>query len=202
MSKVVIAGDASGTGTFTISAPNGNTDRTLVLPDEAGTLVTTSSLPNPLTSGTAVASTSGTAIDFTGIPSWAKRITVMLSGTSISSTSYILFQLGTSSGVEASGYSGYSGYLQGGGGALANTNGFNLYGIGANAAAVIYGSMVCTLVSGNTWIATGMFTNTTSFINAYPNGAKTTAATLDRVRITTNSGTDTFDAGSINILYE
>ena len=40
MSKVVIAGDASGTGTFTISAPNGNTDRTLVLPDEAGTIDT------------------------------------------------------------------------------------------------------------------------------------------------------------------
>ena len=43
MSKVVIAGDASGTGTFTISAPNGNTDRTLVLPDEAGTVLTTAS---------------------------------------------------------------------------------------------------------------------------------------------------------------
>ena len=43
MSKVVIAGDASGTGTFTISAPNGNTDRTLVLPDEAGTVLTSAS---------------------------------------------------------------------------------------------------------------------------------------------------------------
>ena len=45
MSKVVIAGDASGTGTFTISAPNGNTDRTLVLPDEAGTIITTAGVP-------------------------------------------------------------------------------------------------------------------------------------------------------------
>ena len=40
MSKVAIVGDPSGTGTFTISAPNGNTDRTLVLPDEAGTVLT------------------------------------------------------------------------------------------------------------------------------------------------------------------
>ena len=40
MSKVIIAGDASGTGTFTISAPNGNTDRVLSLPDEAGTVLT------------------------------------------------------------------------------------------------------------------------------------------------------------------
>ena len=46
MSKVVIAGDASGTGTFTISAPNGNTDRTLVLPDEAGTVLTTAGVPS------------------------------------------------------------------------------------------------------------------------------------------------------------
>ena len=45
MSKVVIAGDASGTGTFTISAPNGNTDRTLVLPDEAGTVLTSVGVP-------------------------------------------------------------------------------------------------------------------------------------------------------------
>ena len=45
MSKVVIAGDASGTGTFTISAPNGNTDRTLVLPDEAGTVLTSAGVP-------------------------------------------------------------------------------------------------------------------------------------------------------------
>jgi len=40
MSKVAIQGNASGTGTFTIAAPNSNTDRTLTLPDEAGTVLT------------------------------------------------------------------------------------------------------------------------------------------------------------------
>lgn len=155
-----------------------------------------------LVSGTAVASTSGTSIDFTGLPSGIKRITVMLNGASLSSSSYVLFQLGTSGGIETSGYSGYSGYLQGGGGALANTNGFNLYGIGSAASATIVGALTLTLFGSNTWMATGMFTNTASFINAYPNGAKTLAGALDRVRVTTNSGTDTFDAGSINILYE
>ena len=45
MSKVAIVGDPSGTGTFTISAPNGNTDRTLVLPDEAGTVLTSAGVP-------------------------------------------------------------------------------------------------------------------------------------------------------------
>jgi len=45
MSKVVITGNASGTGDFTIAAPNSNTDRTLTLPDEAGTVLTTAGVP-------------------------------------------------------------------------------------------------------------------------------------------------------------
>ena len=48
MSKVVIQGNASGTGNFTIAAPNSNTDRTFNLPDEAGTVVTTAGLPSGL----------------------------------------------------------------------------------------------------------------------------------------------------------
>jgi hypothetical protein len=43
MSKVAISGNASGTGTFTIAAPNSNSDRTLTLPDEAGTVLTSAS---------------------------------------------------------------------------------------------------------------------------------------------------------------
>ena len=46
MSKVAIKGNASGTGTFTVEAPNSNTDRTLVLPDEAGTVLTSASTNN------------------------------------------------------------------------------------------------------------------------------------------------------------
>ena len=40
MSKVIIAGDVNGSGVFTLAAPNGNTNRTLTLPDQAGTLAT------------------------------------------------------------------------------------------------------------------------------------------------------------------
>lgn len=43
MSKVVIQGNANGTGNFTIAAPNSNTDRTLNLPDVAGTVLTSGS---------------------------------------------------------------------------------------------------------------------------------------------------------------
>jgi len=54
MSKIALQGDASGTGTFTIASPNSNTDRTLTLPDEAGTILTTSS--DVLTSASSIPS--------------------------------------------------------------------------------------------------------------------------------------------------
>ena len=41
MSKIALTGNASGTGVFTIASPNSNTDRTLTLPDNSGTVLTT-----------------------------------------------------------------------------------------------------------------------------------------------------------------
>jgi hypothetical protein len=67
MSKVAITGNASGTGTFTLAAPNSNSDRTLTLPDVTGTIVTTGSSPSfPTTIGVggATPSTSGAGITF------------------------------------------------------------------------------------------------------------------------------------------
>jgi hypothetical protein len=156
-----------------------------------------------ITSGTVVASTSGTSIDFTGIPSWVKRITVMLNGVSISATSSILIQLGTTSGVETTGYVGQIIYVNSG--AAGNqpfSSGVNLYGTGSSAASLNSGAVVFTLVSGNIWVFQGAFASEATSANNFVAGRKTTAATLDRVRITTVNGTDTFDAGSINILYE
>jgi hypothetical protein len=43
MSKIALTPNASGTGVFTISSPATNTDRTLTLPDEAGTVLTSAS---------------------------------------------------------------------------------------------------------------------------------------------------------------
>ena len=45
MSKLSLKGNPSGTGNFSIEAPNSNVDRTLSLPDEAGTLATVENLP-------------------------------------------------------------------------------------------------------------------------------------------------------------
>jgi hypothetical protein len=156
------------------------------------------------TSGTAVASTSGTSINFTSIPSWVKRITVMFNGVSTSGTSRIQVLLGTSGGFVSSGYTQYGGYSGAGSGGGSSTTSF-LVDIGTAPVAADFrnGSMVLTNISGNTWIEThtvGLFSTVYYFYGSGGNIALANA--LTQVRITTVNGTDTFDAGSINILYE
>jgi hypothetical protein len=152
--------------------------------------------------GTAQASTSGTSIDFTGIPSWVKRVTVMFSGVSTNGSSPILIQLGTSGGIEATSYRGHSIYVNGGGaGDSAFSIGFSLFGTGG-AGNLNSGNVSIALLGSNIWTVQGGFGGDTTNVSAFLGGAKTLSGTLDRVRITTVNGTDTFDAGSINILYE
>jgi hypothetical protein len=156
-----------------------------------------------ITSGTAVASTSGTAIDFTGIPSGVKRITVMFAGVSTNGSSIIQVQLGDAGGVENTGYAGLGGYIQNSAAsAVAGiASGFAITAA-SSAASVYVGSVVLTLLGNNQWIANGSFARTDSVVQNFVQGSKTLSDTLDRVRITTVNGTDTFDAGTINILYE
>ena len=149
-----------------------------------------------LISGTAVASTSGTSIDFTGIPSWVKRISVMFNGVSLSGTSQIQIQLGNSGGVETTGYvSGAWVYNAG----TTSTSGLLCTG-GFVAAWTYTGIAVISTMGSNVWVSSSNGANSSNL--AQGAGNKTTAATLDRIRITTVNGTDTFDAGSINIMYE
>lgn len=154
----------------------------------------------PIVSGTAVASTSGTSIDFTSIPSWVKRITVMFSGVSTSGTSAPIVQLGTSSSFETSGYTGSAGF------GTTNVNLSSGFFITTTAGAgnTAQGIMVLTLLNSatNTFSCSSNVGITGNQIVYLCGGAKALSAALTRVRITTAGGTDTFDAGSINILYE
>jgi hypothetical protein len=157
----------------------------------------------PIVSGTAVASTSGTSIDFTGIPSWVKRITVMFSGVSTNGTSVPIIQLGDSGGFETSSYLGTAARSGTQTGGANNTSGFFVEDAGA-ATAVRHGSIFISLLnsSTNTWSASGVIGRSDS-ANAYiQGGAKSLSDPLTQVRITTVNGTDAFDAGTINILYE
>ena len=151
--------------------------------------------------GTAITTTSGTSIDFTSIPSWVKRVTVMFNGVSTNGTSSLLVQLGDSGGIENTGYNS-SGATVGD----SNTTGLSTSTIGfvlrsTIATNMVSGQMVISNVSGNIWISSHSGKNSTANC-CFGGGDKTLSDTLTQLRITTVNGTDTFDAGSINILYE
>jgi hypothetical protein len=202
-----------GTGAATLTANNvllgnGTSAPQAVAPSTAGNVLTSDGTTwtsvagaYPLTSGTAVASTSGTSIDFTSIPSWVKRITVMFDGVSTNGTSSLLVQLGDSGGIENTGYLSTSIAVDAGGGAVGTSSTAGFVYFQNSDGYVGYGIVTIALVSGNIWVSnhTGRMTSTNVTTGG---GGKTLSATLDRVRITTVNGTDTFDAGSINILYE
>ena len=163
--------------------------------------VLTSMASSVLTSATAQASTSGTVIDFPSIPSWVKRITVIFNGVSTNGTSAIRIQIGGGS-VETSGYLGTAGTYTSTGAVAGFTVGFDHNDGGLSAAELRSGLHTLCLLGSNLWIMSGTMAATNEARLFVISGSKTTASALDRVRITTVNGTDTFDAGSINILYE
>jgi hypothetical protein len=148
------------------------------------------------------ATTSGVAVDFTGIPSWASRITVLFDGVSTNGSDNIAVRLGTSAGVEASGYLGTTLYYLGtSSGAVVNIGtGISIF-LGAN---TIFrsGALTLTRMSGNRWAFAGMIVDTVGAGPSWVAGHKPLAGVLDRLRITTNNGTDAFDAGAVSLLIE
>ena len=189
MSSVVISGDTSGAVTLAAPAVAGTNTLTLLA-------ATATSSVNVLS--TAVASTSGVSIDFTSIPSWVKRITVMFNGVSTSSTSVLQIQIGSGS-VTTSGYVSQTS-------TIANVSTIATSGFTQNysplAANINGGLFVITLVSGFSYLGSGTLNTIASTNNAYINaGTITLGGVLDMVRITSTSGA-TFDAGTVNIFYE
>jgi len=208
-----IAGLNTTTGTITTlnstTGTIGNLSTTLAgdftITQGTGTIgtasITPAKLSQPFTSATAVASTSGTAIDFIGIPSWAKRITVMLNEVSTSGVNSILIQIGDSGGIENTGYVSTSVTTDSAGGSagISRTDGYAIQS--SSTSNSNSGLVQIANISGNIWIESHSCKISTGNILG-GGGSKTLSATLDRVRITTVGATDTFATGSVNIMYE
>lgn len=160
------------------------------------------SLVSDIVLGTPVASTSGTSIDFTSIPAGTKRITVNFKGVSTNGTSNLMAQIGDSGGIETSGYLGNAMQISS---PTAPLNGAGFLLTGAMAASnVLHGRLTLELEneSAFSWIGDGVLARSDGGNTHAFGGSKSLSAELDRVRITTAGGTDTFDAGEINITYE
>jgi hypothetical protein len=191
---ITISGDSPNLTSASLTTPT-LTSATLTSPTISGTPTGV----GVLTSMTAQASTSGTSIDFTSIPSWVKRITVMFDSVSTSGANNLLIQIGAGS-VETTGYvstGAYAGPTNSAGGTT-STAGYLIFATGA--ANTFSGHLVLTAVGSNVWVSSHTIGVSTFVYSG--GGTKTASGTLDRVRITTAGGTDTFDAGTINILYE
>jgi hypothetical protein len=146
--------------------------------------------------GTAVATTSGTSVDFTGIPSTVKRITVMFNAVSNSGGDEYIIQIGDAGGIETTAYVSQSSDR---GGDVTATNGF-IISRGNSSSSVNYGTIIINNFSGNIWASFGNLSRGSTVASS--TGSKTLSATLDRIRITTAGGVNTFDEGQVNIMYE
>lgn len=201
-----LKGNSDGSGAIQIGGSDAISISTGLNTTFAGTVTATGTVAGttgtlyPIVSGTAVSAT-GTAVDFTGIPSWVKRITVMFSGVSTNGTSPIIVQIGDSGGVENTGYGcaiAFTGPSTGLG--TGSTAGFPFSNNAA--ASTITGHMVIANLTSNTWVYTAAAIRTNDGFVFTSGGNKTLSDTLTQVRITTVNGTDAFDAGTINIFWE
>lgn len=190
---------SASAGSVELVAPATASNYTATMPAGTGTVVV-NGVSGSIVSGTAVASTSGTSIDFTGIPSWVKRITVMFNGVSTSGASNWLIQLGDDGGVETTGYVSSATTPDGTTTTTSSTSGFVLTEQ-TTGASTHQGFLSLVNLTGNSWIGSANIASSEPRMHLSA-GTKTLSDTLTQVRITTVNGTDTFDAGSINILYE
>ena len=189
----VATGVGSGNGTATVNIWESQEIPITTYPLTLGTVNAGGTNPFPSTSGP-------TSVDAVDIPSWVKRITVMFNGVSTSSTSYKQIQLGTSSSIETTGYLGSFTYVTGSASTAIINTGFGIRGNGATD--IINGTITISKLVDNTWVASGVLSNSSAAETWLTSGSKVLSGALTQVRLTTVNGTDLFDAGSVNVMLE
>jgi len=153
---------------------------------------------------TSIATTSGTAHGFPTIPTWAKKITVVLDGVSTSGTSRLLLQLGTGGSYVTTGYQSSSASVYTTDRASVTSSTIGFVHESAVAGAFRHGTFTLFNITGNTWVAALNFGDGAASTpgNVIGGGRIALSGAIDRLRITTVNGTDTFDAGTVNVFYE
>lgn len=192
-----LASKASPAFTGTPTAPTATSgDSSTVL---ATTAFVADAVSKRLTVGTAIATTSGTSADFTGLPSWIKRITLSLNGWSSSGTSMPLVRLSTGAVFATAGYVGCVGNAS----PTQHSTGFIINNNYTANTLTLSGQIIITSMGSNLWSVSGVTAANAGTNNpCYLGGSIKLSGVLDGIRLSTVLGTDTFDAGSINILYE
>jgi hypothetical protein len=156
----------------------------------------------PLMMGTAITTTTGTTVDYTSLPNWVKRITLSFAGVSTNSTSGLIVRLSTGSVFATTGYVAASDSMATTVAPNARTDAFPLGDVTITAAELFSGTYTFTNIGSNTWVGTLAGASTTLPSVFAGGGYVTLGGVLDGIRLTTIAGTATFDAGTVNILYE
>ena len=186
-------------------SPSGNVLIGTTTTQTGAVLAVTGGIQGTITSGTTVASTSGTSIDFTGIPSWVKRITVMFNEVSTSGSAYKYIRLGTSGGIVSSNYGSASSLIYGANNCAIDGTGTAFLIRSDVATERISGHAVLTLVDASNyiWSFSSIVSNTTATNRVWHSGGSLSlGGVCTQIRLLTSNGSDTFDNGSVNILYE
>jgi hypothetical protein len=214
MANIITAGNSTNGGTQIVTDTSGTLDiktgtgsgTTAISIDASqnvtitGTISASGGVSGGIRSGTAVASTSGTSIDFTGIPAGVKRITVMFSGVSTNSTGHILVQIGATTTPTTTGYTSATAISFGTNNVLQTTSTAGYVVYDGNAANTVTGSLTIFLINTGLYISSHSCTVANGGVNG--GGTLNLGSSAGMVRVTTTTGTDTFDAGTINIFYE
>lgn len=197
----ILTGTGSGTTALSIDASqNVSAAANLTV---TGSITATNGVSGAIRSGTLVSPVSGTTVDFTGIPTGVKRVTVMLNQVTTNGTTNLQLQLGAGS-IETASYVGATNREVN---QIGFSTGFTLTFNMPSSAYINTSQIILSNITGNTWMVSQTTAQQTTGVNivCYGAGVKALSGTLDRLRIissATGNPSSTFTAGSINILYE
>lgn len=145
-------------------------------------------------------STGAVLYDITGIPSGIKEFTMMFFNISVSGSSPLLIQLGTSSGFQITDYNSTSSFLDTTGNQTSATNGFVVRH--GSSTRIMGGAITFRLQNPTSfnWVCNGMLIDKVlSNVQIFAGGNVSLTGLFSRIRLTTVNGTDTYDNGVMNI---